>query len=79
MKLIDLLNKIANNEIEPILYFRINTAGYNLILKYLYYDFIIEEVISSDNTSLFKKGDKFDLILYSLNKSIEILRGKDSG
>lgn len=73
MKVIDLLNKIANNEIKPPLYFRINTLGHNFILKYLYFSFVIEDVKSSFNKSLFKNGEKFDLILSSLNKTIEIL------
>lgn len=73
MKLIELLNKIANNEIEPPLYFKINTLGHNFILKYLYFRFVIEDVKSSFNKSLFKNGENFDFILSSLNKTIEIL------
>lgn len=78
MKLIDLLIKIEKNEIEPIIYFRINTSGYNFTIKYLYYDFIIEDVYSSFNRSLYKKGESFEsLILLSLNKTIEILDNKE--
>lgn len=77
MKVIDLLNKIANNEIEPPLYFRINIIGHNFILKYLYYGFVIEDVKSSFNSSLFKKGEEFNLIISSLNKTIEIIEGED--
>lgn len=77
MKLIDLLIKISNNEIEPPLYFRINTLGHNFIIKYLYFAFIIEDVKTSFNRSLFKKGENFNMILSSLNKTVEIIKSKD--
>lgn len=74
MKLINLLDKIAKNEIEPIIYFRINTFGYNFIIKYLYFEFIIEKVDTSFSKCLFKKGECFNkYILSSLNKEITIL------
>lgn len=77
MKLINLLDKIANSEIKPIIYFRINSFGYNYIIKYLYYEFIIEEVDSSFSTNLFKKGESFNkYILSSLNKEITIIENK---
>lgn len=78
MKFIDLLNKISKNEIEPIIYFRVNLLGHNFIIKYLYFDFIIEKVDSSFNRSLFKKGDSINNILLSaLNKKIEIITNFD--
>jgi len=77
VKLIDLLNKISNNEIEPPLYFRINTAGHNFVIEYLYFDFIIEDVKTSFSSTCFKKGESFDMILSSLNKTIEIIKGKE--
>lgn len=74
MKLINLLDKIANDEIKPILFFRINTMGHNFIIKYLYFEFIIEEVDTSFSINLFKKGESFNkYVLSSLNKEVIIL------
>jgi len=53
MKLIDLLYKISKDEVEPPLYFRINTFGYNFVIKYLYFEFIIIEVKSSFTNCMF--------------------------
>ena len=74
MKLINLLEKIENDEIKPIIYFRINTFGYNFIIKYLYFHFIIIDVEGSFKNNIVKNKDFFDeFILYSLNKNIEII------
>ena len=59
MKLIDLLYKISKDEVEPPLYFRINTFGYNFVIKYLYFEFIIVEVKSSFTDCMFKKRRLF--------------------
>ena len=72
MKLIDLLNKISMEDIEPIYYFRINYCGYNLIIKYLYYTFEIIDVKTTYDITLLKKGDSFDpFILGAINYEIE--------
>lgn len=73
MKLIDLLIKISNNEIEPIIYFRLNYCGHNMIIRYLYYNFKIVNVKSSFSKSIFKKGEDFNFIISALNKKVEII------
>lgn len=74
MKVIDLLVKIANDEIKPVIYFRVNLLGHNLIIKYVYFSFIVEKVYSSFSKSAFKEGESIDnIILTSLNRQIEII------
>ena len=44
LRLIDILNGISCGYYDAPLYFRINMWGYNFVIKYLRYEFIIEDV-----------------------------------
>lgn len=81
VEIINLINEIAENRVIPNCLYKINIGGYNLLIKFLYFDLVIVSYTYSgecnylkikENESLFKYFPVLAILHYKVEKVGEI-------